>query len=86
MTGRVLAMGILVSMGGLIFGRDYLIYTSQFWSCSQTVDSDVGYDTGQISGFLEMDDFLQRFGECDASGANCKFSNVRQGLIVAMVS
>ena len=39
-----------------------------------------GYDTGQISGFLEETDFLQRFGQ------NGKFSNVRSGLIVGMLS
>ncbi|KAK3099100.1 hexose transporter hxt5, partial [Teratosphaeriaceae sp. CCFEE 6253] len=33
-------MGVLVSMGGFVFG----------------------YDTGQISGFLGMPDFLQRYG------------------------
>ncbi|KAK4906519.1 hexose transporter hxt5 [Elasticomyces elasticus] len=63
-TGRSLAMGLLVSMGGLIFG----------------------YDTGQISGFLEQPDFLQRFGECDANGQNCAFTNVRSGLIVGLLS
>lgn len=41
-----------------------------------------GYDTGQISGFLEMDDFLGHFADqTDPLG----FSNVRSGLIVGMV-
>ncbi|KAK4575134.1 hexose transporter hxt5 [Recurvomyces mirabilis] len=39
-----------------------------------------GYDTGQISGFLEMDDFKNRFGE------NGAFSNVRSGTIVGLLS
>lgn len=56
-------MGILISMGGFIFG----------------------YDTGQISGFLEMPDFLQRFGQRHDDGTYY-FSNVRAGLIVALVS
>jgi SP family sugar:H+ symporter-like MFS transporter len=43
-----------------------------------------GYDTGQISGFLEMQDFLQRFGEPGPDGS-FHFSNVRSGLIVALV-
>ncbi|KAL6876808.1 general substrate transporter [Trichoderma novae-zelandiae] len=62
-TGRSLAMGVLVSMGGLIFG----------------------YDTGQISGFLEMPDFLNRFGLTHSDGTKY-FSNVRSGLIVALLS
>lgn len=57
------SMGILVSMGGFIFG----------------------YDTGQISGFLEMPDFLRRFGQRHDDGT-FYFSNVRSGLIVAMLS
>lgn len=43
-----------------------------------------GYDTGQISGFLEMKNFLQRYGEQKADGTYY-FSNVRAGLIVALV-
>ena len=49
-----------------------------------------GYDTGQISGFLEMDVFLRRFGEhvgvSDNSPSGYAFSNVRSGLIVGLVS
>ncbi|PHH85948.1 hypothetical protein CDD83_10947 [Cordyceps sp. RAO-2017] len=63
LTGRSLTMGMLVSMGGLLFG----------------------YDTGQISGFLEMPDFLDRFGQTNAQGQKY-FSNVRSGLIVSLLS
>jgi sugar porter (SP) family MFS transporter len=56
-------MGILVSMGGAVFG----------------------YDTGQISGFLAMPDFLRRFGQRHDDGTYY-FSNVRSGLIVALLS
>lgn len=48
-----------------------------------------GYDTGQISGFLEMPVFLERFGQPVAvSGTNPSgyaFTNVRSGLIVGLV-
>ena len=54
---RVIAMILIVSIGGMIFG----------------------YDTGQISGFLEMKNFLGRFGE-DGS-----FSAARSGTIVGLV-
>lgn len=43
-----------------------------------------GYDTGQISGFLEMHNFKQRFAQLKPDGTY-KFSNVRSGLIVSMV-
>ncbi|KAL5410000.1 hypothetical protein PMIN04_010804 [Paraphaeosphaeria minitans] len=60
------SMGILVSMGGFVFG----------------------YDTGQISGFLAMPDFLQRFGQRHTIGDTPEyyFSNVRSGLIVGLLS
>ncbi|EED13885.1 MFS monosaccharide transporter, putative [Talaromyces stipitatus ATCC 10500] len=43
-----------------------------------------GYDTGQISGFLEMEDFLRSFGQWN--GEKYVFSNVRSGLITALLS
>lgn len=42
-----------------------------------------GYDTGQISGFLQMDDFLYAFGTWN--GTKYEFSNVRSGLITGLV-
>ncbi|KAJ5778769.1 hypothetical protein N7520_002015 [Penicillium odoratum] len=43
-----------------------------------------GYDTGQISGFQDMDNYLERYGQyIDGSWA---FTNIRSGLIVAMLS
>lgn len=43
-----------------------------------------GYDTGQISGFLEMPNFLQKFGDPQPDGS-LGFSNWKSGLIVALV-
>jgi SP family sugar:H+ symporter-like MFS transporter len=45
-----------------------------------------GYDTGQISGFLAMENFLSRFGQFNASKGKYEFTNVRSGLIVALLS
>jgi SP family sugar:H+ symporter-like MFS transporter len=39
-----------------------------------------GYESGQISGFLEMSDFKTRFGE------NGEFSAVRAGAIVGLLA
>lgn len=39
-----------------------------------------GYESGQISGFLAMPDFIERFGE------NGSFSPVRQGTIVGLLA
>lgn len=44
-----------------------------------------GYDTGQISDILLMDDFRQRFGQLHPDGSYA-FSNAREGLIVGMLS
>ncbi|KZM20180.1 hexose transporter hxt5 [Ascochyta rabiei] len=38
-----------------------------------------GYESGQISGFLQMPDFLERFGD------NGEFSAIRQGTIVGLL-
>lgn len=46
-----------------------------------------GYDTGQISGFLEMHDFLERFSDqTDPATVGPAFSNVRSGTIVGLLS
>jgi SP family sugar:H+ symporter-like MFS transporter len=39
-----------------------------------------GYESGQISGFLEMNDFKNRFGD------NGEFSAVRSGAIVGLLA
>jgi SP family sugar:H+ symporter-like MFS transporter len=48
-----------------------------------------GYDTGQISGFLEMGVFLRRFGQPTTDLVTYPngfyFTNVRSGLIVGLV-
>ncbi|RDI83491.1 hypothetical protein Vi05172_g6733 [Venturia inaequalis] len=62
-TPRVLLMGMIVSIGGLIFG----------------------YDTGQISGFLEMPNFLNTFADTTKNGQPA-FSNSRSGTIVGLLS
>ncbi|TGO32614.1 hypothetical protein BHYA_0302g00120 [Botrytis hyacinthi] len=49
-----------------------------------------GYDTGQISGFLEMKVFLERFGQRTTNLAKYPtgyyFTNTRSGLIVGLLS
>jgi len=60
LTFRVFMMGVVVSIGGFIFG----------------------YDTGQISGILEMPNFLRTFADKPGPA----FSNVRSGTIVALLS
>ncbi|KAF9893799.1 hexose transporter hxt1 [Aspergillus nanangensis] len=63
LTWRSFTLGIVVSMGGFIFG----------------------YSTGQIAGFTTMDDFKTRFAELQPDGSY-EFSNVRNGLIVGLLS
>ncbi|KAK7047612.1 hypothetical protein VNI00_006380 [Paramarasmius palmivorus] len=47
-----------------------------------------GYDTGQISDILLMEDFKLRFAQCTTPGdvSTCNFSDVRSGLIVSLLS
>lgn len=47
-----------------------------------------GYDTGQISDILLMDDFLLRFATCSTAGVvdTCKFKTAIEGLIVGLLS
>ncbi|KAK6465095.1 sugar transporter 1 [Scheffersomyces coipomensis] len=42
-----------------------------------------GFDTGTISGFVNMSDFLERFGQTHADGTHY-LSNVRVGLLVSI--
>lgn len=44
-----------------------------------------GYDTGQISGYLQMNDFLYNFGQYNAAKGAYEFTNVRSGLITGLV-
>jgi hypothetical protein len=61
---RTLFMGLLVSMGGLIFGYGGI---------------------GQIGGFLQMPEFRMRFAD-EPGLLGVRFSDVRAGTIVSMVS
>jgi len=47
-----------------------------------------GYDTGQISDILVMEDFKLRFATCSnrVDHNSCAFSTVRAGLIVSLLS
>ncbi|TAQ89037.1 hypothetical protein B7494_g2633 [Chlorociboria aeruginascens] len=45
-----------------------------------------GYDTGQISGFLEMDNFKQSFGTFYPSTGTYAFPTIHSGLIVGLLS
>ncbi|OKL63482.1 hypothetical protein UA08_01966 [Talaromyces atroroseus] len=64
LTWRSAVMGLLVSMGGFVFG----------------------YDTGQISGFLQTKDFLYNFGQWNPAKGAYEFTNVRSGLITGLLS
>lgn len=44
-----------------------------------------GYDTGQISGFLQMSNYQKRYGQLNAQG-EYTFSDVRSGLLVGLLS
>lgn len=81
---RVIYMGVLVSMGGFVCYPMSCHPNSVLWL---TLPQIFGYDTGQISGFLEMPDFLKRFADStDPDTGAPKFSNGRSGTIVGLVS
>lgn len=44
-----------------------------------------GYDTGQISGFLQMTNYVRRYGQLNSKG-KWELSDVRAGLIVGLLS
>jgi hypothetical protein len=81
-------------------GRDYAgfasvngyVFTSMFQNpladSQHTGGFIFGYDTGQISDIVLMDDFLLRFAKCTTPGdvSTCAFSVVREGLIVSLLS
>lgn len=59
---RTVIMGLLVSLGGFIFG----------------------WEGGSISGYTQMTNFKNRFGDVEDDGS-LKLGNVRQGLMVGML-
>ncbi|KAL2357250.1 MFS transporter [Cryomyces antarcticus] len=77
-------IGVLVSMGGFIFGYDIGRSLIRPIIPHQYMFTDV--KSGQISGFLAMPDFLRRFGQLHPDTGLYYFSNVRSGLIVALLS
>lgn len=77
-TGRVITMALMVSMGGLIFGYD----TGQPALCYDTLPA-LKYCPGSISGIIQMKNFKALFG--DRHNPEPEFSDVRAGLIVGLV-
>ena len=75
-----ITLAVLASMGGFIL---LVLAPSINYDLTCIVFS--GYDTGQISDILLMDDFRQRFGQLHPDGSYA-FSNAREGLIVGMLS
>jgi SP family sugar:H+ symporter-like MFS transporter len=76
---RVIIMGALVSLGGFIFGKQ------EYKMCQKArrlIVYTTGFDTGQISGFVAMRDFLDRFADQPGPA----FSNGREGTIVGLLS
>ena len=83
---RIIAMAIIVSMGGV---RTFPQQEDRrcVAMTNRTTQFIFGYDTGQISGFLEMPDFRQKFADQkDPQTGELSFSNWKAGLIVALVS
>lgn len=79
---------------GLLVNNQPLGSTTIFVSILSSIGGMIfGYDTGQISDMVLMRDFQDRFADerrnCDINNRNCEeygFSNVREGLIVSLLS
>lgn len=84
-TGRTFFMGMLVSMGGFIFG--YLHPRRCSFACLAPKDLLTSFQLRHRSNFCfqEMPDFLRRFGELQPNGSYV-FSSIRSGLIVGLLS
>ncbi|RDW92390.1 hypothetical protein BP5796_01784 [Coleophoma crateriformis] len=77
--------------GSGISAKDHLTLRTVFMATLTAMGGFIfGYDTGQISGFLEMPVFLQMFGQpgpvTTANPHGYHFTNVRSGLIVGLLS
>jgi SP family sugar:H+ symporter-like MFS transporter len=80
-TVRVFLMGIIVSIGGLIFGYDTGQISGMFVAYSDTKK----LSHAIFSGFLEMPNFLNTFADTTKNGRPA-FSNSRSGTIVGLLS
>lgn len=83
--GRLaILLALIASMGGFIFGRILFLFVCLIKISNRVI----GYDTGQISDILLMEDFLKRFATCgDPNDAStCKFNTYIEGLIVSLLS
>ncbi|KAK0636415.1 high-affinity hexose transporter HXT6 [Bombardia bombarda] len=84
MNRRVVCMGITYSLGGFLYGYDTGRYLSM--PISPRPVRRVTRVAGQISGFLEMENFKQAFGTFDDVTGKYFFSSTRSGLIVGLLS